>query len=284
MRKLIEFIRSIYVVVLFVVLEIIAVNYYARSSYYTQARLLARSNEVAGNVHSLFADVRHYFTLGDENRILLSRVAALEERLAAYKEAETAARLDAYMDELGPTKYRMATASVIGQSVNRAQNFMTLNRGRRDGVVEQMAVLAPDGAMTGYVISCSERYSVVMSVLNTSFRASGKLVGTDYFGSIFWDGLDQNVVVLGDISKYADPQPGQEVVTAGFSQYFPADVLIGWVESSELNETNTAYTLRVRLAAELSRLSDVILVENRDLTQIDSLQQSDKVNQFIRTN
>ena len=51
MRKLFEFIRSVYVVVLFVVLEAVAVSCYARSSYYTQARLLSRSNQVVGGVH-----------------------------------------------------------------------------------------------------------------------------------------------------------------------------------------------------------------------------------------
>ncbi len=63
MRKLLEFIRSIYVVVLFVVLEVAAVSYYARSSYYTEARLLARSNRVAGGVRSFFGGIRRYFML-----------------------------------------------------------------------------------------------------------------------------------------------------------------------------------------------------------------------------
>ena len=145
-----------------------------------------------------------------------------------------------------------------------------------------MAVLSPDGAMAGYVVACSERYSVAMSVLNTSFRASGKLADSEYYGSIYWDGLDPDVVVLGELSKYADPQPGQEVVTTGFSQYFPADVLIGWVESASLNETRTADTARVRLAAGMSRLGDVVLVGNRDLFEIRDLQQSEQVEQYTR--
>ena len=57
MHKLFEFIRSVYVAVLFIVLEIAAVSYYARSTYYTQARLLTRSNQAIGGVHSLFAGV-----------------------------------------------------------------------------------------------------------------------------------------------------------------------------------------------------------------------------------
>ena len=265
MRKLFEFIRSIYVVVLFVALEVAAISYYAHSTHYTQARLLARSNQVAGGVHGFFAGIRRYFSLGHENRLLLGRVAQLEERLAQYEEAETNARLDSYMQDIGESKYRFVTASVVANTVNRARNL-----------------ISPDGAMAGYVVDCTERYAVAMSVLNTSFRASGKLADAEYYGSIYWDGLDQNVVILGELSKYADPKPGQEVVTTGFSQYFPADVLIGWVESASLNETRTAYTVRVRLAAEMSRLNEVVLVGNRDFYEIRNLQQSEQIEQHTR--
>lgn len=268
--------------VLFVVLEAIAISYYAHSTYYTQARLLARSNQLVGGVHGLFAGVRHYFSLGRENRELLAHVARMKEQLALYEEAETAARLDGYMQDIGVSKYRIMTASVTSNTVNRAQNLIVLNRGRRDGVAEEMAVLSSDGAMAGYVVDCTERYAVAMSVLNTSFRASGKLADAEYYGSIYWDGLDQNVVILGELSKYADPKPGQEVVTTGFSQYFPADVLIGWVESASLNETRTAYTVRVRLAAEMSRLNEVVLVGNRDFYEIRNLQQSEQIEQHTR--
>ena len=268
--------------VLFVALEVIAISYYAHSSYYTQARLLARSNQVVGGVHGVFAGIRHYFTLGRENRMLLDRVSKLEERLAQYEEAETAARLDCYMQDIGESKYRFATASVVANTLNRTQNLITLDRGSQHGIETEMAVLSPDGAMVGYVLDCTDRYAVAMSVLNTSFRASGKLVGADYYGSIYWDGLDQHTVILGELSKYADPQPGQEVITTGFSQYFPADVLIGWVESAALNETRTAYTVRVRLAAEMSRLNEVVLVGNRDIYEIRGLQQSEQVEQHTR--
>lgn len=281
MRKLIEFIRSVYVLALFVVLETAAIGYYARSTSYTQARLLTRTNQVAGGVRGLFAGVRRYFSLGRENRQLLERVARLEELLGKYEEAETAARLASYMEGIGDSQYRFVTASVVTNSVNLMQNLITLNRGRLDGVSADMAVLGPDGAMAGYVIDCTDRYAVAMSILNTSFRASGKLAGSDYSGSIRWDGLDQHIVLLDELSKYADPQPGQEVVSTGFSQYFPSDVLIGWVESASLNETRTAYTVRVRLAAELSRLGDVVLVGNRDLYEIRDLQQSDPVRQHL---
>ena len=197
-------------------------------------------------------NMRRYFSLGHENRLLSEHVARLEEQLAQYQEAATSERLESYLQEIGESKYRFATACVVANTVNRAQNLITLNRGRNDNVIPEMGVLSPDGAMVGYVVDCSDRYAVAMSVLNTSFRASGRLAGSEYYGSIYWDGRDQSVVILGDVSKYADPQPG------------------------------TAYTVRVRLAAELSRLSEVILVANRDLYEIRDLQQSDQIEQHTR--
>lgn len=277
-RKLIEFIRSVYVVVLFVVLEAVAVNFYAHSTAYAQARLLSRSNRLLGDAHGLIGGIGRYFTLGSENRRLVERVAELEERLAAYAEAENALRLESYIEGEQDLKYRMTTATVVAGTVNRTQNLLTLNRGYRDGVTVGMGVLSAAGSMVGYVVDCSERYAVAMPVLNTSFRSSGRLAGTDYYGAISWDGRDAETVQLTDISKYAEPREGQEVVTTGFSQYFLEDVLIGWVERAELNETRTTYTIHVRLAAEISRLRDVVLVDNRDREVVGDLQEQVRQN------
>jgi len=271
-HKLIEFIRSIYLVVLFVVLEALAIGYYARSTYFTQARLLARSNAAAGSVHEFSAGVRRYFRLEAENRILLDRVALLEERLAQYDEAANIDRLKRYMLDLGGSKFRVMTATVVANTINRAQNFVTINRGLRDGVTPDMVLLAPGGSMLGYIVDCTDRYSVAIPLLNTSFRASGKLEGTDYFGSVYWDGVDPHSVLLGELSKYAEPKIGQRVITTGFSQFFPENVLIGWVESASMNENRTAYTVRLKLATDFARLTDIILVENRDACEVLDLQ------------
>ena len=233
MYKLIEFLRRIYVAVLFVVFEAIAIGYYAHSSNYTQAKLLTRSNRVVGGVNGIFADIRSYFTLGRENERLLERVAVLEEELAFYRRSD---------------------------------------RGERDGVEKGMGVLSPEGAMVGYVAASSDRHAVAVSILNTSFNASGKLAGDDYFGSIYWAGDDRYHVRMKELSKYARVTEGEEVVSSGFSQYFPADVLIGYVESFSLADTQMAYDVVIRLAVDVSQLTDVILVRNRDIEDVQELE------------
>ena len=44
-------------------------------------------------------------------------------------------------------------------------------------------------------------------------------------------------------------------------------MLIGWVESASLNETRTAYDVRIRLAADMTALHDVVLVKNQDYNE-----------------
>ena len=190
MYKLIEFIRRIYVVLLFIVIEAIALNYYAHSSYYTQAKILSYANRVTGSVQSTFFGIKHFFTLRRENDMLTARVAELEGRLSAYREMAAAAQTDSLAAAIaadtlgvgleGMSQYRYMTARTVANSINRDRNFITLNRGLSHGVMTDMAVITPDGAMVGYVVGCSERYSVVLPLLNTDFRTSGKIVGDDY--------------------------------------------------------------------------------------------------------
>lgn len=271
MHKLFEFIRSTYAFVLFVVLELFAIHYYANSTYYTQAKLMSRSNSVVGGLHGVSSDFRHYFLLGRENRELLERVGELTRQVAELQAlAKDTIAVRTVKDKSGRESYRVMHAQVVSNSVNKSQNFIVLNRGMADGVTADMTLLAADGSMTGYVVDCTERYAVAISVLNTSFKISGKIKGTDFIGSVYWDGRDPHCVTMTELSKYAEPKIGDEVVTAGFSRFFPG-VNIGKITDVEMNETETFYTVNIELDARMSALTDVILVEKCDYGEIDDL-------------
>ena len=279
MYKLIEFIRRIYVVLLFILIETIALNYYARSSFYTQAKILAHANSVTGALQQSIFSLRHYFTLRSENEMLAQRVAELENALTIYREQERQMQTDtltmAAMDSTmlaSLSQYRYTTARVISNTINSSHNFITLNRGRQHGVLVDMAVVTPDGAMVGYVLECSERYSIVMPMLNTEFRTSGKISGDEHFGSISWDGTSPHRVQMSELTKYSEFEVGDEVIASGLSQYFPEGVRIGYVESLKENENHTSYDVEIRLAADMTRLSNVILIENTNYTEIYELE------------
>ena len=281
MYKLIEFIRRIHIVLLFIIIEAVALNYYASSSSYTQAKILSRANSVFGSLQGSVFSIKHFFTLRKENIQLSERIAQLEGQLAYYREKEQNAQTDSLNFELmdstlyeSLSQYRYTTARIIQSTISHNRNYITLNRGLMHGVVEDMAVITPTGVMVGYVVGCSERYSVVLPLLNTDFRTSGKIVGDDNFGSIYWDGHSPYKVQMTELSKYAQIEEGQEVIASGLSHYFPEGIRIGYVDKITLNENQTSYDIDIRLAANMSKLNNVLLIENIDYGEISHLEQS----------
>jgi rod shape-determining protein MreC len=139
--------------------------------------------------------------------------------------------------------------------------------------------------MVGYVAACSERYSVVIPLLNADYRTSGKIEGDDHIGSIRWNGHSPYKVEMEELSKNANIEVGDEVIGSGVSHYFPSDVRIkiGYIDSYSLNESQTAYHVTIRLANDLSRISNVILVENADYNEITNLEESVKNGSYLRS-
>ena len=283
MYKLIEFIRRIHIVLLFIIIEAVALNYYASSSSYTQAKILSRANSVVGGLHRSVFSVKNFFTLRRENEVLSTRVAELENQLAYYRGLENSMATDTlsmanidslYIDQL--SQYSYVPARVVANTINRNRNFITLNRGREHGITEDMAVITPDGSIVGVVKGCSDNYSVVVSILNERFNTSGKISGDEHYGSITWNGRSPHKVQLSEITKYAEFEVGAPVVSAGLSHIFPEGVKIGFVESFRENENQTSFDVEVRLAADMTKISNVLVIRNNDYYEAIELEEEVK--------
>ena len=154
---------------------------------------------------------------------------------------------------------------VSDNSIARAMNFITLNRGSRDGVTANMAVVTPQGTVVGYVMEVSEKFAVAISILNTEFHTGGKIKGKDSFGSVLWKGTDHTMVTLSEIPRYSDIAVGDTIVT-GYSSIFPEDVMIGTVTGYELTPS-AYYEVDVKLATPMAALRNVFLVNYADIVE-----------------
>lgn len=251
---------------LFVVIEVLAVSHYTSATSFTRARLLSVSNSVTGSVNGAFASVGDYFSLREENQMLAERIVALESALAEYVEAPERRRITS--DEIAP--YLFGEARVVRNSVFSQHNFFTINKGLRDDVEANMAVLTPEGYVAGYVIDCSEGYSVCMSVANRDFTMGGKGLHNEYMGSVSWDGDDYRRVRLENIPHYANFAAGDTIVST-VSYRFPPGRVVGYVEEFEPSADKMNSNLTVKLATDLSRLDRVLLVKFMDGEEFEEL-------------
>ena len=276
MYRLIEFIKRIYVLVLFLIIEGVALWSYASSSPYTEAKILSRTTAVGGAISSTIGDVEHFFSLAENNRLLTERVAELSEQLAVYDERGMAdivggGDLVDSLDKEHMGHFRYREARTVSITTNRLRNFIVLDKGTEEGIAPDMGVITPNNELVGYVVSCSSHYCVVQPMLNVEFSTGGRLVDNDHVCMIIWPGDSKYRVEAQDISVYAEPREGMIVEVR--SERLPKGVRIGTIESCELNSTKSAYSAVITIAADMSRLDNVLIVENTHYGELEALKQ-----------
>jgi rod shape-determining protein MreC len=263
MYRLLEFIKRIYVLVIFLVLESMALLHYATSTPYTEAKILARTTKAGAAISGAISDVGHFFSLPEQNRELTARVAELSAMLGDVEPEEVVVA-----DSIDHN-FRYHAARVVSMTTSRPQNHIVLDRGSLDGISKDMGVVTPNNELVGYVISCTEHYSIVQSMLNTQFNTGGCLMDNGNVCVIGWDGSSRYKVQAKDLSVYSEPKQGMAVEVR--SERLPEGVLIGTIDEFELNNTQTAYSATITIAAKMGMLDNVLVVENTRSSELDEL-------------
>jgi rod shape-determining protein MreC len=151
---------------------------------------------------------------------------------------------------------------VINNSVNRSNNYLTINRGSRQGIAKGMGVICNSG-IVGKVVFVSDHFAVVQSLLHKDSQFSAMLSKGKEIGYIEWtDDLDPHKGLLKDVSNNASPKLGELVVTSGYS-LFPEGIPIGKISSLRTKAGGFSLNMEVTLAVDFSKLQYVDVVDNK---------------------
>jgi len=157
--------------------------------------------------------------------------------------------------------YNYLHAKIVNATCNQTRNFLTLNRGGKDGIVRDAAVYSAEGVV-GLIQDTSRHYAIVLPLINTSSRVSAKIKKNNYYGSLQWDGDHYLYTYLKDIPYHVEVVPGDTIVTSGYSSIFPEGLLIGYVESVDKEMANFL-TIKVRLAVNFKQVNQVYVIQNK---------------------
>ena len=237
-----------------------------RSNPYHRNILLGSANRIVGSFYTVTGNISGYFNLQEINRELHEQNEALEMELlrtrSLLEHYQSAEALQREIQE-HPFPYRFVSARVINNSTNRIANYITLDKGRSDGIAPDMGVVDHNG-IVGIVSAVSDRFAVVISLLNPKLQLSCKVKGSDYFGSLIWDGEDPAYAHLEELPRHVELQPGDTVVTSGYSAVFPEGLVVGRIESVEKQQRNNSNTFRVALSTDFGKLKEVRVLANQD--------------------
>lgn len=234
---------------------------------YHHAVYSAAAGEVTGRISKQFNDVEYYFRLKKTNDSLVKANEILYNKLKQdFEMPDTVSNLaiDTIKVDtlLKQRKYLYMPAKVVGNSVSQVNNYLQLHRGSQQGITPDLAVTDINNSVVGTVIDVSNNYAVVMSLLHRQSNISAKLKKTGETGSIVWDGIEPNVVVLKDIPKEVKITKGDSIITSGFSDKFPYGLLIGTVKEILSDKTTGAYSIKVKTAANFYTLQYVYIINN----------------------
>jgi len=149
----------------------------------------------------------------------------------------------------------------VNNSVSQIFNYITINKGRKDGITQDMGVVSDKGVV-GIVSVVNDHFSVVLSILNPKFRLSCKIQRSQYFGSMIWKGRNIQYGSLEELPRHAVFKKGDIIVTSGYSAIFPPGILVGRIWNEKKNLDNNFYSLDVKLATNFATLKNVRIISN----------------------
>jgi rod shape-determining protein MreC len=275
MKNLLAILYKNHLLLLFLFLEITALTFAIQHNNFQRASFIHSASYVTGNTYEVMNNFSSYMDLKEKNALLADSLAKLKSlSLSAYLKRDTS--LTKVSDTLYKQRYSYTNAVIIHQTLHKANNFLTLDKGSSDGVQVGMAVLGVNGVV-GKVNGTSDRFSSVLSLLNSQTTLSCKLKSSKSLGFLVWNGksaggLTYRQAMLIDVPLTAKIRVGDTVVTAGYSDNFPGGIPVGKVIDFTDASGGQSQDVKIQLFLDFNVLDHVFIVRDVLHEEKDSLQ------------
>ena len=259
-----ELFSLISTVLLFLALEIASIVMASNNSIVQRYRIMGGIRNAQTSMWNTSRKVQYFINYRVENEKLAQENLALRQELDLYKAAADA--VDSVRTQAG---YKYILARVVKNSTNKQHNFIILNRGRNDGIETGMGVITDNGVV-GVVNAVQDNYSQVLSFLSADQRVSAKIAGNGTFGPLAWRGRSVRQARMSEIPEHTEVNPGDTILTSGFSTIYPPDIPLGKV--TKVFDNGVSIDINVELFQNFGAIQHVYVVANNNAAQIKELE------------
>jgi rod shape-determining protein MreC len=199
-----------------------------------------------------------------ENRSLKQQIERMSlEQVRMSQDADQARRLQALLGFKEQFISQTMAAQVIGSSGSELSRSVYIDKGYNDGIKRDMAVITADG-IVGKVLNVYRSTSLVL-LINDQTSGVGALLDKTRLQGIL-RGTPSGEVVIEKVMSDETVPAGEMVLTSGGDGIFPKGLLVGRVTKVSLG-SELFLNIRVRPAADLSKLEEVLVVTKIDERQ-----------------
>ena len=268
MYNLLRFLKKYYYILMFVILEIICVSMLMHSLPYHKRKLVNLSNSISGYFFDNKTKFNSYFSLMEENQKIIEHNKLLMSKL--YSIDNDSISYYSLNDKSYDTIYKFIPARVINNSIYHTNNYLLLDKGKKDGITVDMGVICNDG-IVGKIANVSNNYSTVLSLLHPYTIVSAVFTDNQHIANVCWDNKDYRFGLVKDIPYHLEPKKGDTLVTSGFSNIYPPNIMIGTIEEMYENNSDVFSMAKIRFSTNFSTLRNVYIIKNIYQSEIDSL-------------
>lgn len=248
-----------------------------KNQEYQKSIFLSSSNSVVSSIYEWNNSIVEFFklsaaneNLSEENTALKNQLTDLQNKISTLQKQGK----DSIKFDIPPEmEYHFIAAKVINNSTNKLQNYITLNKGSQDGIKTDMGVISDEGVV-GIVKTVSNRFSVVIPILNPKIQISSKFKRNNYTGPLLWQGEDSRFANLTNIARHVNLMLGDTLITSGLTSTFPEGVPVGYIEDFNIKKSDAYFNIKVRLAVNFQTLSHVKVINylnHKEQTDLEKL-------------
>jgi rod shape-determining protein MreC len=195
-----------------------------------------------------------------ENRELREQIEQLQlDQVRLKQDADQAHRLQTLLGFKEQFIAKTLAAQVIGSSGSEQSRTVYIDKGSRDGIQLEMAVISAAGVV-GRVINVFRSTSQVL-LINDQQSGVGTILEQSRLQGVL-KGKSSGELVIDKIMADEEVKPGDRVLTSGGDQIFPKGLIIGNVDRIEKGPE--FLQVSVKPTAALNRLEEVLVIVKKE--------------------
>ncbi|MDD4142517.1 MAG: rod shape-determining protein MreC [Bacteroidales bacterium] len=249
-------------IIIFLLLEAISIWLVLSSNDYQRFVSGKTVSSIEGGLYKFTSNITGFFKLRSANDMLMEENAMLRDELNASLRDDC--------DSIPVHVYRHIPANIIYNTVNKRNNYMIIDKGTDDGILEEMGVISST-SIVGVVVNAGEKYSSVLPVLHQRTKISVKLKNENEYGVVKWEGYDYRKGVIEEIPVHSKIKLNDTIVTSGRSQRYPEGIPVGVISDFSVKEGTGFYSIEITFIEDYRKVNKVYAVENMYKTELDSL-------------
>jgi len=216
---------------------------------------------ITNTVEGAFSFFDNYVNLIDtkeKNKKLKKQLSSITQEARQLREVQLEnERLRALLNFKQRVSPFMIPAQVISKDISNEFETIRINKGSRDNIKKDMAVVTPQG-IVGRIIKVTSNYSTVLTIIDPASRIDGIIQRSRARGVI--SGVSGGNCIMEYVRRTDDVKEGDEVISSGLAGIFPKGLHIGKVYKVIKKPYGISQYIEIKPDVEFSKIEEIFVV------------------------